>query len=131
MDNLNGVDNTPGVVPGAWASWLNVILGIWLIIAPFVLNYAYNSTSLWNSVILGIAILIVAYAATQSTSPGPSWWNLIFGVWLIISPWVLGFVAGTANTIIVGAIVGVLALAAALSKYQYRPGHPASGPPVV
>ncbi|HEX3620670.1 MAG TPA: SPW repeat protein [Candidatus Udaeobacter sp.] len=41
-------------------SWSNVILGIWLIISPFVLGF-FSQAALWNNVILGIIIGLVSW----------------------------------------------------------------------
>ena len=51
-----------------WASWVNLVLGIWLIIAPFVIGYSAESTPLWNDVLLGI---LVAALAGWSGSAAP------------------------------------------------------------
>ncbi|MFZ0916568.1 MAG: SPW repeat protein [Candidatus Udaeobacter sp.] len=40
-------------------SWSNVILGIWLILSPFVLGF--SQAALWNNVILGIIIGLVSW----------------------------------------------------------------------
>ena len=40
------------------ASWLNVLAGIWLIIAPFALHYESNGQT-WNSVVVGIIVAIL------------------------------------------------------------------------
>lgn len=106
--------------PAAWASWINVILGIWLIIAPWVLGFAGTSTdATWNSVILGIAVLILGYLGATTTSAAPCWWNIVLGIWLIISPYALRF-NGTPraepNTMLFGVIIGILALVAGLAK---------------
>lgn len=50
------------------ASWLNVLAGIWLIIAPFAVHYQ-TSGQTWNSVIVGI---IVAILGIVSGSTGAS-----------------------------------------------------------
>lgn len=50
-----------------WLSWINVIAGAWLIIAPFALSYP-STTPRWNDVILGI--IVIALAAWSS---GTSW----------------------------------------------------------
>lgn len=40
-----------------WEEWVNLILGVWLIIAPFVLVFANDSpVAAWNHVIFGILI---------------------------------------------------------------------------
>jgi len=113
------MDTNRSIAPAAWASWVNAIAGIWLIISPWVLGFAGRPTPFWNTLILGIVVLIAALWATQTVSAGPSWLNLIFGIWLIISPFVLAFSAeqtSTGNDIICGIIVGILGLAAALTK---------------
>ncbi|MCL4425773.1 MAG: SPW repeat protein [Firmicutes bacterium] len=46
-----------------WQHWVNLILGIWLIIAPFVLGYG-KSAGAWNDVLVGIVVAIVAYWGT-------------------------------------------------------------------
>ncbi len=42
-----------------WASWLNSLAGLWMIIAPFLLNYS-TSASYWNEVIVGVVVTIIA-----------------------------------------------------------------------
>jgi hypothetical protein len=40
-----------------WEEWVNLALGIWLIIAPFVLRfYGTETGAAWNQIILGILI---------------------------------------------------------------------------
>jgi len=41
-------------------SWVNFILGLWLILAPFALHYRDLSVAVWNNVIVGIVIAILA-----------------------------------------------------------------------
>lgn len=42
----------------AWQEWVNVILGVWLLIAPWVMGFASTETSaaLWNHVAVGLAV---------------------------------------------------------------------------
>ena len=49
-------------------SWVNFVLGLWLIIAPFVLHYREVSLVTWNSVIVGIVIAILAIARALESS---------------------------------------------------------------
>ena len=44
-----------------WLSWINVLIGIWLIIAPFVLGYNTFTVALWNSIIVGV--IVAAFGA--------------------------------------------------------------------
>ncbi|HEU4585369.1 MAG TPA: SPW repeat protein [Gemmatimonadaceae bacterium] len=52
-------------------SWINALLGIWMIISPWVFGYAGTNTArMWNSVIFGIIVLILGVwsaAATRDT----------------------------------------------------------------
>ena len=108
------------LAPAAWASWLNLILGLWMMISPFVVGYsAVSPMALWNGVVLGALIAIAGLVVVQSVTPGPSWWNVAFGVWLFFSPWILQFGVvrpAVTNDMICGDAVVILGLIAALSR---------------
>lgn len=107
-----------------WISVLNVLAGIWLIIAPFVLLYG-NSTALINDIVLGIVIAV--FALIRAFVPGfqtvwLSWLNALWGIWLVVGSFILAY-AGLARTndIILGIIVFVLGLCSASVSEQNRP----------
>jgi hypothetical protein len=103
------------------ASGINVVLGIWLIISPFVLAFARNQTAKWNDIAVGIAVALVSLS-------GGNWWNVVLGIWLIISPFVLGF--ANAPTILWNNIVlGVLVFIVAVSSRSLRPATSGGPPP--
>lgn len=54
----------------AWLSWINIVLGLWLIVAPFALNSAELLTATWNSVILGAIVIIFAGWSTSLHASG-------------------------------------------------------------
>jgi hypothetical protein len=96
-----------------WASGLNILAGLWLIIAPFVLAYSGLQNALWNDVIIGIGVAVLAAirAGGAIDQAWLSWLNLVLGAWLFVSPWVLAFTGDSAalwNNVIMGAIVFVL-----------------------
>lgn len=96
-----------------WQDPVNLILGLWLIISPWVLAHQTEMRPTWNAVILGILIAASALAALFRVMAWEEWGNLVLGIWLAISPWVLGFaglVAAMWNAVIVGLVVAVLAL---------------------
>jgi SPW repeat len=104
-----------------WASGINVIAGLWLIISPFVLSYTGLQGALWNDVILGIVIAALAAirVAGAMDQPWLSWVNVVLGAWVIISAWVLGFVdtpAALWDNVIVGVIVLIVAAWSALAS---------------
>ena len=74
------------------ASGLNIIPGIWLIIAPFILGYTRLEVAMWNDIILGIIVAAFALLRTFGTGQASgSWINLAAGIWLIIAPFVLNY----------------------------------------
>jgi hypothetical protein len=43
-------------------SWANLVLGIWLIISPFVLGFAHVVGAMWHNVIVGIIVGVLGWA---------------------------------------------------------------------
>ncbi|HEY4475565.1 MAG TPA: SPW repeat protein [Candidatus Paceibacterota bacterium] len=41
-----------------WLSWIQIILGIWILIAPWILNYASLTPALWSNIISGAAVAL-------------------------------------------------------------------------
>jgi len=59
-----------------WEEWVNLIIGIWLVISPFVLGfYRAESGAAWNQVILGVLIgidavwVLASYRRAQQGAP--------------------------------------------------------------
>lgn len=43
--------------PQAWEEWVNLILGVWLIISPFVLAFSSGlADATWTNIIMGILV---------------------------------------------------------------------------
>lgn len=42
----------------AWVSWLNALIGAWLIISPWVYGYSGEAWR-WNTIVVGIIILVL------------------------------------------------------------------------
>lgn len=56
-----------GAYRAAALSWLNAVLGAWLILAPFILDYSEHDTPLWNDIIVGVIVLVAgAWSALAS-----------------------------------------------------------------
>jgi predicted ferric reductase len=105
-----------------WQSWVNLILGVILFIAPWYSVTWSHANSSWDAWICGVLIVVVALGAHFDYAPATiSWLNIVLGAWVFISPWVLGF-ASAASVIawsmwIIGALVFILAIWA---EAQYR-----------
>jgi hypothetical protein len=48
-------------------SWINALLGIWMIISPWIYGYAGHTGWLWNSVIVGIIAVVLALWSAAGT----------------------------------------------------------------
>jgi SPW repeat len=59
-----------------WEEWINIALGVWLVIAPWVLGFSAVPSAMWTHVILGLVIAAFAawsawsahYGGTQATA---------------------------------------------------------------
>lgn len=51
------------------AGWIPLILGLWLIAAPFVLGYSHISAAMFNDVIVGIVVAATTYALIGRRAP--------------------------------------------------------------
>jgi hypothetical protein len=95
---------------------VNIVLGIWVIISPFVLG-VHTPKGIWNNVITGVLVVILAIVRLSMHQPGWSWPNLIFGIWLVISPFTLFLGAAVMwNNVILGILVAAFALTNTYSK---------------
>jgi hypothetical protein len=93
------------------ANWVNVVLGIWVIISPFVLGFANLRAVMWNDVAVGIAVALLALSRSPN-SRGVEILNVILGVWLIASAFVFVVAAAVPfwNSIILGIVIALAAL---------------------
>ncbi len=49
-----------------YVPWINFILGLWLIISPFLLGYSNVRPAMWNEIIIGVLVLI--FSSTMGAS---------------------------------------------------------------
>src|ERR1051326_5016395 len=112
MNNRQNINAGASMTAGP--SWVNVLLGIWVIISPFVVQFARLPAAMWNNVIVGIVIAILALIHSSiPRQAGWSWANVILGIWLIISPFALGAMTTAIlwNNIILGIVIAIVASA--------------------
>lgn len=43
-----------------WEEWLNAAVGVWLVLAPWILGFTALTAALWSTVVLGALICLVA-----------------------------------------------------------------------
>ena len=45
-----------------WEEWVNLALGIWILISPFVLGFSAEVVAMWTFVLVGLAVALLAAA---------------------------------------------------------------------
>jgi len=99
------------------ASGANLLLGLWLIGAPFALGYATDAVPKWNAI--GAGLLITTFAAVRlgvpSRSAWMSWVNAALGAWLVAAPILLNYRPGAAflNDVVTGLAIALFGLRSA------------------
>lgn len=102
-----------------WQDSANALLGVWLILSPFVLGFQSDLTALANAVLVGVLLLAAALGAIFVPRAWEEWTESGLGLWLTVSPWVLGSTmqAAKASAVVTGLVVLTLALWA-LQDYE-------------
>jgi hypothetical protein len=60
-----GTEGTQGL------SWINLVLGIWMLISPFVLDFVGSTVAMWNAVLLGILVGLFSLWAALAAAGRP------------------------------------------------------------
>ncbi|MGA7616029.1 MAG: SPW repeat protein [Thermoanaerobaculia bacterium] len=48
-----------GAYRASWISWLNALIGLWILVSPWFLGFSIAPEAMWNNVLTGIAIIIL------------------------------------------------------------------------
>ena len=113
--------------PRQWEDWVNLVLGFWLCVSPWVLQFAGDEMIVTqNAVLVGFLLITNETVALVSFRVWEEWISVVLGAWLVISPWVLGSTAlvPMANFVIVGLVVLVSAVYEIWDVRRHSP-HPA------
>ena len=120
-----------------WIPWTLILLGAWLILAPFTFGYlnealwsrpsggrgvwfsdtaTYDSLRAhlmaWSDVISGVLLVVLGWRALRPGRPATRWAACFVGVWLVFAPVVLWSptAAGFLNDSVVGLLVIALTI---------------------
>lgn len=109
-----------------WQDLANLAIGAWLCVCPWVLGIQAETAAVANFVAIGVLLAAAALGAVFAPHEWEEWITAGLGLWLIASPWALGFSGGresTANAIVAGIAVLLLALWVLLTDRDYRGGE--------
>ncbi len=104
---------------------LDLVIGIWLFVMPFIL--AANLPVITVSLLVGLGLIAAADASWAMAKPAmrtPEWLMGLVGVVLFVLPWALNFTAETAvawNAWIIGALLAIDATLAYVVRGRTEP----------
>ena len=107
-----------------WQDPVNGLLGAWLLLSPWVVGYAAETTATYNAVVVGLLLLAAALGAILAPQAWEEWTEVVLGLWLIAAPRLLGFYTAdlaTAVSATTGVVVVVLALWTLAIDKDYNP----------
>ncbi|MFI4939671.1 MAG: SPW repeat protein [Burkholderiales bacterium] len=96
-----------------WQDWANVLLGCWLAVSPWQMEYTLNHAATGNA--CGVGTVLVVFnliAVCRIVDEGQEIVNILLGIWLMFSPYALDFSLEknpAINAMAVGALIVVLA----------------------
>ncbi|PMQ14654.1 SPW repeat protein [Janthinobacterium sp. AD80] len=96
-----------------WQDQAILLLGLWLVVSPWVFSYPQSSPQMVNAFVSGLVIAILAAFDLYKTYFWAVVVNLLVGVWVAASPWILRLAEQRMvmwNELVVGIAVVVLAL---------------------
>ncbi len=112
-------------IPTRVHAYLDYLVGVLLIIAPWVLGFAAGGAETWIPVLVGASVIVYSLitnyelgAAKLIDMPTHLWLDGIGGAFLAISPWVFGYAD---RVWLPHVIVGLIEIGTAIMT-QTRPG---------
>ena len=96
-----------------WQDQVILLLGLWLVVSPWVFSYPEGSPQMINAFASGLVIAVLAAFDLYKTYFWAVVVNLLVGVWVAVSPWILRLAEQRVvlwNELLVGIAVVVLAL---------------------
>ncbi len=73
-----------------WQDMAIGVLGLWLAVSPWVLDFSSQGTATMGAVILGVAVMAAAVASLIMARPWEEWVAVALGLVAMAFPWVLG-----------------------------------------
>ncbi|MDP3826099.1 MAG: SPW repeat protein, partial [Polaromonas sp.] len=68
-----------------WQDPINALLGLWVLLSPWALEFQDDRVIMLNAVIVGAALVAVALGAIFVPRAWEEWTEGALGVWLIVS----------------------------------------------
>lgn len=108
-----------------WQDVTILLIGIWLFISPFVLQFVTsNPAAAIVSFLIGVLITMFAMTGLSTHQLWEEWVNLVLAAFMIALPWILGFSKPIVmwNVILAGGLIAIFAIWAMIQRrmeYQH------------
>src|SRR3981081_851523 len=88
-----------------WQVFASLLLGVWLVLSPFVLGFAGAAT--WLTIVLGLCVILFAVEGFVIPSYLEEWGEILLGLALVVAPWTIGYesVSATVSSMVSGILV--------------------------
>jgi hypothetical protein len=88
-----------------WQDVASLLLGVWLVLSPFVLGFA--GAAVWITIVLGLSVILLAVQGFFIPSYLEEWGEILFGLALLVVPWTVGYesVSATLSSMVSGTLV--------------------------
>lgn len=74
-----------------WQDWADLMLGLAVLLSPWLLGFTDAQVPMWNAICVGTAIMLLSAFAIARLEPWEEWLNIALGLWLIVSSWLLDY----------------------------------------
>jgi len=96
-----------------WQDQVILLLGVWLVVSPWVMGYPSDSPPAVNAYIAGAIMAALAAFDLYKTYAWAVFLNIIVGIWVAVSPWLVNVMQDelmSASMLLVGLATTVLGL---------------------
>lgn len=119
------------MVTKRWQDQVNAMLGLWLVVSPWVLDYTGTrlmtvgmpNVAVWTALVFGVAAVVLSFMDIYAHKVWEMALDVVVGLGLMLAPWVLGFAAQTVpatNDMLVGLVLAAVAIWSLLSEPEVQ-----------
>jgi ABC-type molybdate transport system permease subunit len=105
-----------------WQDPVNGLLGIWLILSPWVLGFQNVTVAMVSTMAIGALLIASSLEAMQVPQAWEEWMDVVLGAVLMLTPAVLGFddvTPALLNALVTGGLVTALAIWVLLTDDEF------------
>lgn len=107
-------------VTAYWQDSANVVLGLWLLVSPWILGFATNAEATHTAWGVGAIMVAGCLLLMWSYEKWGEWAVAAVAAWFMASPWVMFYQGETLamwNALLVGTVIVVLSLWSAFAEH--------------